>query len=65
MVVPDGRFPTHNAYPDCFGFRGGPRGVEGMLAVLVFNVSPRVAIGKVNKMGAQHELLTYLARSLL
>jgi hypothetical protein len=27
-VVPGGRFPTQRAWPDCFGFRGGPRGME-------------------------------------
>ena len=27
-VVPGGRFPTQSAWPDCFGFRGGPRGIE-------------------------------------
>lgn len=27
--MPGGRFPTQSAWPDCFGFRGGPRGVLG------------------------------------
>ena len=43
MIVPEGRFPTHRAYPDCFGFRGGPRGVEGILPVLEFELSLRPA----------------------
>ena len=29
MTVPDGRFPTQSAWPDCFGLRGGPLGVDG------------------------------------
>lgn len=28
--VPEGRLPTHSACPDCFGFRGGPRGDDGI-----------------------------------
>lgn len=34
MTVPDGRFPTQSAWPDCFGLRGGPLGVDGTLPEL-------------------------------
>lgn len=37
-TVAEGRFPTHSACPDCFGFRGGPLGVEGILAELEFEL---------------------------
>lgn len=43
-TVPDGRFPTHSACPDCLGFRGGPRGVEGMLPVLEFELPLLTAV---------------------
>lgn len=33
MTVPAGRFPTHKAWPDCFGFRGGPRGIGALDAI--------------------------------
>ena len=32
MWAPAGRLPTQNACPDCLGFRGGPRGADGMAA---------------------------------
>lgn len=28
MCVPGGRLPTHRAWPDCLGFRGGPLSAE-------------------------------------
>ena len=34
MTVPAGRFPTQSAWPDCFGLRGGPLGVDGTLPEL-------------------------------
>lgn len=28
ICVPGGKFPTHKAWPDCLGLRGGPRSAE-------------------------------------
>lgn len=32
MFVAGGRFPTQRAWPDCLGFRGGPRGADAWVA---------------------------------
>ena len=38
-MVPEGKLPTQSACPDCFGLRGGPRGVDGILPELEFELS--------------------------
>lgn len=37
-VAAGGRLPTQRACPDCFGFRGGPRGSDGIAAGVVSEV---------------------------
>lgn len=34
-VAAGGRLPTQRACPDCLGFRGGPRGSDGIAADIV------------------------------
>ena len=54
MWAPAGRLPTQKAYPDCLGFRGGPRGADGMAALVELALPLRTAV-EVSK--RQHEVL--------
>ena len=47
-MAPEGRLPTQSALPDCLGFRGGPRGDDGIAAVLDPEL-PRLAAVKGSK----------------